>query len=166
MELEYNLELQDYRDYAAYSRTVAKPPQTSYYWYYILPGLVVAIAVFTGSNILVAFGIVAAFAVASLVHQKYYARAYYAPHYSQERLDGLIGKRKIKLTSEGFIETSARCDLIYRWRSTYSVVSTANVILFYVGPIQAFIIPKRIFASEQDSSVFVSALKEYIAAAQ
>lgn len=166
MELKYRLELADYIEYINHQRTLTTRPQAPYYWWLILPGLVAAITILTRCNLLLSFGIVTMYVLATSIHQVRYNKTVYAQHYSAEKFEGWLGDRTIKLTPAAFIETTDRCDLIYRWKPYYRVTSTTNFVLLHVSQLQAFIIPKRIFVSEEECTAFIDEAKKLIAGSQ
>ena len=73
---------------------------------------------------------------------------------------GKSGECKIQVTENGLIVESsvARSDI--KWSGINSIKQTNKFILIYLTKRMAFVVPKRVFASETDANNFFSYIKD------
>ncbi len=129
------------------------------FWWFLLPTiLTVGMIVDDGG-----FGVALSFASligAFTLWQRWYTKKYHDIFYSEEFSKGITGKRKIVLDKDFFIETTELKKTWFHWSGVEEIRLTSTHIFIFTNKIAAFVVPRRIFQTQDDAKSFESQLTE------
>ncbi len=80
---------------------------------------------------------------------------------AEGRNEGLIDHTKVILTPEAIIGQTSRGEEKVFWHSVNQAVETATYIFLYVSSMNAYIIPRRAFSSDEQRLSFLSLVNQY-----
>ena len=81
--------------------------------------------------------------------------------YSQGANKSLIGEHTIVIDSEGVTERSAVAESKIAWSGVERIEEDGHNVYFYIGPLQAYVIPKRAFQTPDDGEAFLQLAQSY-----
>jgi hypothetical protein len=73
----------------------------------------------------------------------------------------LIGPQEFSLTPQGIKHKSNFFDGTYSWSGIKEIIETEEHIAFHFSTMQAFLIPKRAFASSEQKQIFLKLVEQY-----
>ncbi len=106
------------------------------------------------TNIIISVGILAYFFTQTDFYIKYKFIKYIRNHPSA------IGKRVYEIRPEGLFVKDEYGDGIRYWKLFKKLQETETHLFLFIGPHQAYILPKRAFASETEQKSWISAFRE------
>ena len=71
------------------------------------------------------------------------------------------GARKLELREDGIRSVSERVDTVYKWHSIIRLEESKINYLLYISSVQALLIPKDVFLSEEERSQFFQILSQH-----
>lgn len=81
--------------------------------------------------------------------------------YSESASKDLLGEHTMVIDAEGVSETSAVGESKIAWSGVERIEDDGNSVYFYIGPVQAYVIPKRAFRTREDEQAFVQLAQAY-----
>lgn len=165
MEIEFELEKPDLIAYAENQRRdlarAMKPRLTNAGL--ILGGIIgaiMAVGMIASDAPLVVILTVAALLCLLFGWQKCYVKWYRNVLYSDDLAAGMVGKRKVKIDAESYVQTSDAALSTVRWNGIQDIVQTPTHILIRLNMFSAFIVPKRGFQNDSAIAAFWKELDE------
>src|SRR5262249_17386556 len=73
----------------------------------------------------------------------------------------LTGWRRLAIAPANFTGTDGDGTLILKWKGLEKVVETEKYAYFFISDHSAFILPKRLFAKEEEFGNFVQAARQF-----
>lgn len=79
----------------------------------------------------------------------------------EEKNSNLFGERTIVLTTKGITQISHLGESSNTWKSIEYVTENKNYIYLFINAINAYVIPKATFSSENEKSAFMDLIKKH-----
>nr|WP_300003902.1 YcxB family protein [Tissierella sp.] len=76
--------------------------------------------------------------------------------------ESLLAERTLILTQDGITEESPGEKSSIIWEKIVSLEETEDYIHVYISPVEAHVIPKRVFKDQQSQSLFIEYINEHI----
>lgn len=74
---------------------------------------------------------------------------------------GSIGLHTMQLAPDGFREQNAVMECFVKWSKVTEIAESPQVLVFFLGPRFAFIVPKRAFPSPEQAQAFLQTARAY-----
>lgn len=81
--------------------------------------------------------------------------------YSESASKGLLGEHTMVIDAEGVSERSAVGESKIAWSGIERIEDDGKSIYLYIGPVQAYVIPKRAFRTREDEEAFLQTAQAY-----
>lgn len=81
--------------------------------------------------------------------------------YAAAQSQGILGEHTLTLGAEGFATSCSANDSRVSWSGVERIDSDEQYIYIYTSPLQAHVIPKRAFSSDEEASSFMQAAERF-----
>ncbi|WML32939.1 YcxB family protein [Clostridium sp. OS1-26] len=75
--------------------------------------------------------------------------------------ENLFGRYSILITHEGILENSNMGQSNTNWNAVERLIETEEYIYIYISPVNAYIVPKRVFQDAMRKSEFINLIEQY-----
>jgi hypothetical protein len=161
MTIDYQLETADFLAFSEERRRFAPDSLSRLYYFGILLGLGVGLAVavqsFTVGAVFTVLFIASGWFIQARIQRSYSRRVY-----SDENLLFNTRRWSATLTDEGIRISSDAADVLYRWSFIKRVFRGSRYVHFELTPIQQVHIPIRAFRDEEQIQKFISTAQSYV----